>query len=83
LICILIIFFLLKRRKQTGAQYGAPNTFTESVAANPVPEFGEKVLAQDNIGGRLSEPEEPHGGRLRYPNDEVDVGGRLQPDGVI
>lgn len=80
LFCLVVIFFLVNRRKQTGIRSGAPSTSAES-AASPASEVEKVAAAQDNVvGGRLLEPEELAGGRLRYPNDDADVGGRLNPN---
>jgi hypothetical protein len=83
LTCIVIIFFLVNRRKQTAIRSGAPSTSTELVASLALEAEKTAPARGEAVGGRLSEPEEPCGGRLRYPNDEIDAGGRLNPNGTI
>ena len=88
LFCILIIFFLLRRRKvhaetrdrTAPVHVGDAATVKSEIAAAPLDHIPVSNVDGDaEIGGRLRYPEEEVGGRLQYPNDDVDVGGRLMP----
>jgi hypothetical protein len=85
LFCILVIFFLLRRREQTETgDKTVPVDVEDTVpvksemAAAPLDHIPVIHVDGDaEVGGRLRYPEEVVGGRLRYPNDDVDLGGRL------
>ena len=85
LLCIVLIFFLLRRRKPSTKKQeravrvsGKTEDIKTEMAAAPLDQIPSNNLAADEeIGGRLRHREEEFGGRLQYPNEDVDVGGRL------
>lgn len=83
LLCIVIIVVLVKRRKVAG---GLPRNTDELTEAKEqaTAEIGnmETAAAPQEVNGepQLYTEERDYGGRLRYPNDTVDVGGRLRPE---
>ena len=84
LLCIVVIIFLIRRRKLVrelpkstdGPDVAEPKE-QETAAIGEM----ETVAAPQEVNGRpLVYTERDYGGRLRYPNDTVDVGGRLRPE---
>lgn len=83
LLCIVIICVLIKRRKvaaELSKNIDGPTEAKEqaTVAAGNM----ETTAAPQEVNGepQLYTEERDYGGRLRYPNDTVDVGGRLRPE---
>ena len=85
LLCILVIFFLLKRRKEkeSAKNSNEPSEFETKEQRNAA--LGEMPSAAEYDDGvsrdLLTHSEETDfSGRLQYPNEVSNVGGRLQPE---
>jgi len=79
-----VIVFLIKRRK--GARELARNTDGPNVreakeqATLAIEDMNSASPQEVNGGLQLNTEERDYSGRLRYPNDIVDVGGRLRSE---
>jgi hypothetical protein len=84
-LCVIIILFLLKLRRAKTDDHDDTEFLNENKTAEKseiVPAANGRTRENANTtetGGRLNHPAEGIGGRLQFPNENIDTGGRLMP----